>query len=63
MGRKPLYPQRGDDGAPKLTIRLHPDLMERVKTLGGATWVRELIQRELDWDLALTDSRRNWPHD
>jgi hypothetical protein len=37
----------GGKGAPALTVRLEPDLKERVEALGGATWIKSLISEHI----------------
>lgn len=34
-------------GAPRLTLRLSPEVLEQVMERGGSAWVRALIEREL----------------
>jgi len=44
-GRPRLYPEdRAEDGAPKFTVRLAPDLHDWVMQAGGAAFVRSLIE-------------------
>lgn len=42
-GRPRIY---DGQGAPKLSLRLAPDLMEWVRAQGGTDFIRELLERE-----------------
>jgi len=51
----------GTDGAPKITLRMAPDLFEWVQEHGGAEFVRQVLQREqnrMRRKAARTDSRQ-----
>ena len=44
-GRPRIYPVGvARDGAPLLTMRIPPDLLEWVRARGGSTFVRELLE-------------------
>jgi hypothetical protein len=46
-GRPRKYPVgAGQDGAPKLTLRMAPELFEWVQAQGGAEFVRQILLRE-----------------
>jgi len=48
-GRPRKYPVgAGTDGAPRITLRMAPDLFEWVQEHGGAEFVRQVLQREQD---------------
>lgn len=61
-GRPRKYPVGvGTDGAPKITLRMAPDLFEWVQEHGGAEFVRQVLQREqnrMRRKAARTDSRQ-----
>ncbi len=45
-GRPRLYPERDGRGAPRIEVRLAPDLMEWVRARGGPDFIRRLLERE-----------------
>lgn len=49
--RPPHRPRVYDgQGAPRLTLRLSPEVLEQVMERGGSAWVRQLILAALELD-------------
>ena len=49
--RAPHRPRVYDgQGAPRLTLRLAPEVLEQVMERGGSAWVRRVIQEALERD-------------
>lgn len=47
-GRPRQYPKGKVDGAPQVTVRFTPELVEWIKERGGAVYIRELVETDRD---------------
>ena len=58
VGRPREYPEETGGGAPRITVRLEPELLDWVREQGGGGWLRH-VSRELR-DLSKQTEFQNW---